>query len=258
MLGDCMDVMKSIGDSSVDLVLCDPPYGMTSGRWDAPLPLDRLWRELGRVCKPDATVCLFACQPYATALINSNLDGFRYCWYWLKNQATNFFHARRMPMRRVEEICVFGKGGRYNPQIKEGCVPTRPAKGCSNGRCYYGRNRRDYKGGSTSRYPNNVLEFRCVSNYGRIHPNQKPVGLLSYLIRTYTSKGDSVLDFCMGSGSTGIACFETGRDFTGIEMDPVCFAAAKARIDKAMNAPRQLLLFETSTEGTSDDNQKAH
>lgn len=242
--GDCMEAMKSIPEGSVDFVLCDPPFGMTAGKWDAPLPFWDLWELYGRVCKPNATICLFACQPFTTHLISTNLSNFRYCWYWIKNQATNFFHASEMPLRKVEEICVFGnKDGLYFPQYKEGCEPTRRAVGCSNGRCYHGDNTRNYEGGSTLRFPTNVLDFKCVDNYSREHPNEKPVELLSYLIRTYTCEGDTVLDNCMGSGSTGIACLECNRNFIGIEKEDKYFAIAESRIGEKREHGIQTKLF---------------
>jgi site-specific DNA-methyltransferase (adenine-specific) len=171
-----------------------------------------------RVVKKNGSVLLFACQPFTTKLISSNENDFRYCWYWLKNQGTNFFHAKRMPIRKIEEICVFGKG-KYNPQITDGHIPTNSAKGCSNGKAYHGTNKRDYEGGKTTRFPVNILEFKCVDNYSRLHSAEKPVDLCEYLIKTYTDEGDLVMDNCAGSGSTGVACINVKRNFIGIEID---------------------------------------
>jgi site-specific DNA-methyltransferase (adenine-specific) len=221
--------MQDIESGSVDMILCDLPYGVTAPTWDENINIDLLWKQYSRTIKNNGTISLFGSQPYTTKLITSNFDDFRYCWYWIKNQGTNFFHAKRMPIRKIEEICIFGKG-KYNPQITDGHTPTQSAKGCSNGNTYHGTNKRDYAGGSTQRYPTNVLEFKCVDNYSRLHSAEKPVALCEYLIRTYTNEGDTVLDNCMGSGSTGIACINTGRNFIGIEKDLAYFEIARNRI----------------------------
>lgn len=229
--GDCLALLPQVPDHSVTLILCDLPYGMTSPQWDKCLDFNALWREYERVLAPHGTVVLFAAQPFTTHLIQSNPKQFRYCWYWLKNQGTNFFHAKRMPIRKIEEICVFYKG-KYNPQITTGHPPTHSAKGCSNGKAYEGTNKRDYEGGKTTRYPTNLLEFACVDNYSRLHSSQKPVDLLAYLIRTYTDEGEIVLDNCMGVGSTGVACLQTGRSFIGMELDETYFKLAQQRLDE--------------------------
>lgn len=242
--GDCFIVMDEIPDKSVDMVLCDLPYNCTAQEWDKAIDLGLLWKQYERVRKETAPVVLFASQPFTTKLINSNIDNFKYCWYWSKNQTTNFFHAKRMPLRKIEEICVFYKHN-YYPQKSDGHVPTRSAKGCSNGKIYYGGNRRDYAGGDTTRYPNNLLEFDCVDNYNKLHPNEKPVELLEYLIRTYTNDGDVVLDNTMGSGSTGVACLNTNRNFIGIELDDNYFDIAEGRM-KAVSSDKK----ENFSDGT--------
>ena len=211
------------------MVLCDLPYGITANKWDSIIPMDELWSQYKRVC-PHGRIVLFSSQPFTAKLIISNESDFKYCWYWIKNQATNFFHAKRMPLRKVEEICVFG-GTIYNPVISTGNIPTRSAKGSSCGTTYHGVNKRDYQGGSTDRYPTNVLDFKCVDNYSRLHSSEKPVPLLEYLINTYSNEGDLVLDNCMGSGSTGEACINTNRRFIGIENDEKIFNIAKTRLN---------------------------
>lgn len=231
--GDCIDIMKTISDNSVDMVLCDLPYGCTAQEWDEIIDFGILWKEYERVRKEDCPIVLFSSQPFTTKLISSNIDNFKYCWYWSKNQTTNFFHAKRMPLRKIEEICVFYKHN-YNPQKTDGHVPTQSAKGCSNGKIYFGGNKRDYEGGDTTRYPNNLLEFNCVNNYHKVHPNEKPVELLEYFIKTYTKEGDVVLDNTMGSGSTGVACVNTNRNFIGIELDEKYYKIAEERINKAV------------------------
>lgn len=227
--GNCLEEMKKISDNTVDFICCDPPYGMIAPKWDSIIDSKLLWEQYHRIIKKDGTIALFASQPFTTKLISSNEKDFRYVWYWIKNQGTNFFHAKRMPIRKVEEIVIFKKG-KYYPQISEGHEPTNSAKGCSNGQAYHGVNKRDYEGGKTTRYPTNMLEFKCVNNYSRIHSSQKPVELLEYLIKTYTDENDIVLDNAMGSGTTGVACKNLNRQFIGIESDQEIFKLAEERI----------------------------
>ena len=228
-LGDSIEQMKLIDDKSIDFILCDLPYGMTAPRWDKIINSVELWKQYNRIIKKDGTIALFASQPFTTKLISSNEKDYRYSWYWLKNQGTNFFHAKRMPIRKIEEICIFKKG-KYYPQITDGHVPTNSAKGCSNGKTYHGTNTRNYDGGQTTRFPTNILEFKCVDNYSRLHSSEKPVDLLEYLIKTYTDEGDIVLDNTMGSGSTGEASINTNRKFIGIESDKDIFDIAFNRL----------------------------
>jgi site-specific DNA-methyltransferase (adenine-specific) len=200
---------------------------MTAPKWDEHIDMNELWVQYNRIIKKDGTIALFASQPFTTKLITSNEKDFRYCWYWLKNQGTNFFHAKRMPIRKVEEVCIFKKGS-YYPQITDGHVPTNSAKVCSNGKAYHGENKRNYEGGNTTRFPTNIL---CVDNYSRLHSSEKPVELLEYLIRTYTNEEESVLDNCAGSGSTGVAAINTKRKFILIEKDDNYFDVSCERIE---------------------------
>ena len=229
--GDTIEQMKLISDKSIDFICCDLPYGMTAPKWDEHINMVELWNQYNRIIKKNGTIALFSAQPFTTKIISSNEKDFRYCWYWLKNQGTNFFHAKRMPIRKIEEICIFKKG-KYNPQITEGHVPTNSAKGCSNGKAYHGTNTRNYEGGKTTRYPTNILEFSCVDNYSRLHSSEKPVELLEYLIKTYTDENDMVLDNTMGSCSTGIACINTNRTFIGIENNKSIFDLSIKRINE--------------------------
>ncbi len=229
--GDCLEKMKDIPNESVDLIFCDLPYGMIAPKWDERIDIKELWKSYNRIIKKNGTIALFASQPFTTKIISSNEKDFRYCWYWLKNQGTNFFHAKRMPIRKVEEICIFKKG-KYYPQITEGHIPTNSAKGCSNGKTYDGTNTRDSEGGKTTRFPTNILEFKCVDNYSRFHSSEKPVALAEYLIKTYTDEWDTVLDNCMGSGTTGVACRNLSRNFIGIELDLEYFKIAEKRINE--------------------------
>lgn len=231
--GDCMKLLKEIPDGSVDLVLCDPPYGTTDCEWDSVLPFDKLWDEYNRVLKQDGAAVLFAAQPFTTELIQSNRRNFRYCWYWLKNQPTGFAFAKYQPMRKVEDICVFyRKHGTYNPQGVQKIIGGKVRRERNRkGENVYGLVTRHKK--YTQRftnYPKNVLQF---STERGLHPTQKPVPLLEYLIRTYTNEGDTVLDNCMGSGSTGVAVKRVGgRHFIGMEQNKVYFDIARERIEK--------------------------
>ncbi len=232
--GDCLKLMKDIPDGSVDLILCDLPYGATDCSWDTVLPFDRLWSEYDRLLKDDGAAVLFAAQPFTTQLIQSNRRAFRYCWYWLKNQPTGFAFARYQPMRQVEDICVFyRKHGTYNPQgLQTVNTPRRIKKQMPKRETVYKMNTmlREY----TPRFknwPKNVLQFNTERG---LHPTQKPVPLLEYLIRTYTNEGDTVLDNCMGSGSTGVAVKRVGgRRFIGIKQNRIYFDIAKQRIEEA-------------------------
>lgn len=234
--GDCLEEMKKIDDKSIDLILCDLPFGCTANKWDSIIPFDKLWEQYNRIIKKNSPILLFGNQPFVTKLIYSNLSNFKYSWYWIKNQGTNFFHANKMPIRKVEEICVFNNYDIYNVIKSKGHSPTNSSKGTSNGKCYFGDKKRNYEGGSTERFPTDVLNYKCVNNYERIHPNQKPTELLKFLIKTYTDENSIVLDNCMGSGSTGVACINTNRNFIGIELDDKYFEIAKDRIEKAKSS----------------------
>lgn len=231
--GDCLEVMKQIPNGSVDMVLCDLPYGTTACKWDSVISLPSLWQEYNRLMKPRSTAVFTSVQPFTTKLIQSNFDEFKYCWIWEKNRATNFPNAKRRPLTAHEEIVVFVKGKAiYYPQKSTGHTPTHSAKGASQGTIYHGDKIRNYEGGDTTRYPRTVLRFNCERGF---HPTQKPIALMEYLIRTYSKEGETVLDNCMGSGSTGVACANTGREFIGIEQDAIYFQIAKSRIDEALD-----------------------
>jgi len=231
--GDCLKLMRDIPDGSVDLVLCDPPYGTTGCSWDSVLPFDQLWAEYNRVVKPDGVVALFAAQPFTTQLIESNRRAFRYCWYWLKNQPTGFAFAKYQPMRRVEDVCVFyRKHGTYNPQgLQPVKNPRRIRKAAREDTVYKMDHLAQEYTPRFKNWPKNVLQFDCERG---LHPTQKPVPLLEYLIRTYTNEGDTVLDNCMGSGSTGVAVQHVGgRRFIGMEQNKIYFDIAQQRIEEA-------------------------
>jgi len=187
-----------------------------------------MWEQLKRVIKPSGAIVMTASQPFTTTLISSNFNMFKYCWVWEKNRATNFPNAKKRPLTSHEDICIFMKNGIwYNPQKTGGHKPTNSAKGASQGTIYNGDNVRNYEGGDTTRYPRTVQRFDCERG---LHPTQKPVALMEYLIKTYTNENETVLDFTMGSGTTGVACKNTGRKFIGIELDDNYFDIATKRI----------------------------
>jgi DNA modification methylase len=240
--GDCLEVMAGLPDASVDMILCDLPYGTTACKWDTVIPFEPLWAQYRRVAKRNAAIVLTASQPFTTALIASNMREFRYEWIWRKNTASNFANANRMPGKAHENVCVFyGSQPTYNKQPTRSEVKGR-AFGRANGS--YGRTKPDgvYGGIKTNAgqsmelkefvSPKSVLDFPSVpnSNGAKLHPTQKPVALMEYLIRTYTREGDVVLDNCMGSGTTGVACLNARRKFIGIERDDKYFAIASERI----------------------------
>lgn len=230
-LGDCLAFMPALPAGSVDMVLTDLPYGTTQSTWDAVIPFEPLWQELERLC-PAGAIVLFAAQPFTSALVMSRPSRFRHEWIWRKNKGGNFFDADRRPMRRHEDILVFGPSDLpYQPQKTTGHRPMNAYTQTSSG-SGYGATKRPSGGGATERYPETVLEFDVVNNDDpfRGHPNQKPVDLLCYLIETYSAPGQMVLDCTMGSGSTGEACQVTGRSFIGIESDPEFFAFAERRL----------------------------
>ena len=226
--GDCLELMKEIPDGSVDLILCDPPYGTTDCSWDSVLPFDKLWAQYNRILKCNGAAVLFSAQPFTTQLINSNRKAYRYCWYWLKNQPTGFPFAKYQPMRKVEEVCVFyKKAPTYNPQWGQG-KPYKKRRSVTTS--VYDMAHIAGRGSDGRRYPKNVLEYKTERG---LHPTQKPVALLEYLVRTYTNEGDTILDNCMGSGSTGVAVKRVGgRHFIGIEQNKQYFDTARERIEK--------------------------
>jgi site-specific DNA-methyltransferase (adenine-specific) len=217
-LGDCFDVFEFIPDKSVDMVLCDLPYGVTACHWDVELDLQKLWQEYQRMLKPGGVVVLTATQPFETTLINSNRKWFRYKWVWKKSRAVGFLNANKMPMRILEDILVFAKGRtRYTPQFQPGApyISKRKASGKSGS---YREVKRCETVNPGVRYPKDLVEFSNTCEKV-IHNTQKPVALFEYLIKTYTDKGDVVLDNTSGSGTTAIAAMNTGRRYICVEKD---------------------------------------
>lgn len=226
--GDCLELMKDIPDKSVDLILCDLPYGTTRNKWDAIIPFDKLWIQYNRIIKDNGAILLFSQMPFGANLIMSNPKMFRYEWIWEKTQATGHLNAKKMPMKAHENILVFYKHlPIYNPQMRTGfkAYTQKSGRASSN----YGSQIQVITENNGERYPIDVVEFEKDSD--KLHPTQKPVALLEYLVKTYTNEGDIVLDNCMGSGSTGVACKNTNREFIGIELDEQYFEIARNRLE---------------------------
>lgn len=245
MHGDCLELMATIPDGSVDMVLCDLPYGTTACKWDSVIPFEPLWEQYRRLIKPRGAIVLTAAQPFTSALVMSNPTWFRYSWVWVKNAPGGFAQAKNKPMPKHEDVLVFssGKTGHanqctnrmlYNPQ---GLKPFgRVVKNSAGHRATAFEKRKNARQSYVQEftgYPDSVLNFDCQRD-GH-HPTQKPVALMEYLIRTYTNEGETILDNCMGSGTTGVACVNTGRNFIGVERDENYFNIASNRIKEAMN-----------------------
>jgi site-specific DNA-methyltransferase (adenine-specific) len=231
MHGDCLEKMKEIADGSVDMVMCDLPYGTTQNKWDSVIPLEPLWREYRRVCKSSAAIVMTAQTMFSAQLMITNKNEHRYNLVWEKSKAGGFLNAKRMPLQAHEDILVFYRLlPTYNPQMEQGKPYTKKAVSNGDGKNYGKFNRKGKIAINVGiRYPRSVLRF-SNDNHGSVHPTQKPVALMEYLIRTYTNAGDTVLDNTMGSGTTGVACINTGRSFIGIERDEKYFAIASNRI----------------------------
>lgn len=237
MQGDCLERMSEIADGSVDMVLTDPPYGTTACKWDSIIPLEPMWEHLKRVVKPNGALVMTASQPFTTTLIASNMKMFKYCWVWEKSKVTGYFDVQYRPMKAHEDICVFGFAGvsncsnprmNYTPQGTKKL--DKPIKRKGKGVDATSRSGVNASGEQKyTNFPKSILKIKSASK--TIHPTQKPVALMEYLIKTYTNEGDTVLDFTMGSGTTGVAAKGLGRSFIGIEMDETYFKIAKERID---------------------------
>lgn len=237
---DCLDIMPSL--PKVDLVLADPPYGTTACKWDSIIPLDAMWERVRAVANDNAAIVMTASQPFTSALVSSNYDWFRYSWVWDKRFAANFGVAKIQPLKRHEDVLVFAekKSPAYNPQMIKRDKPIKIGKNSanSNDRGMLTKNslnnpEYDHKTYDL-KYPESIQLFNVRADKDRFHPTQKPVALMEYLIKTYTNEGDTVLDFTMGSGTTGVACVNTGRKFIGIELDETYFNIAQKRIEEAL------------------------
>ena len=234
LLGDCLELLPTIQSNSVNLLLVDLPYGTTACKWDSVIPLDLLWKEYHRICKPNAAMIFTAAQPFTTVLAASNLRDFRYEWIWVKPQGTNPMNAKVMPLKAHENILVFyRKKPVYNPQMWFSTPYTGFSSETSTIGEVYGSQQSKHRDNPTgSRYPKTILHFKQEKG---LHPTQKPQPLMEYLIQTYSNPNDVVLDNCMGSGTTGAAAVKLNRLFIGIEMDPAYFKIAESRISQIMN-----------------------
>ena len=235
--GDCLEEMKKIPDGSIDMVLTDPPYGTTACKWDSVIPFAPMWEQLKRIIKPNGAIVMTASQPFTSALVMSNIKMFRYDWVWKKSRVTGVLNAKRQPLRIKEDILIFSKTpSSYYPQGLTDCnkqtgtgVSLSGNQGDATGKIKQTETGKYTQ--SKTGYPRNIIE---IGSEGKTrHPTQKPVALMEYLIKTYTHEGETVLDFTMGSGTTGVACVNLNRSFIGIELDDKYFKIAKNRIELA-------------------------
>ena len=235
--GDCLEKMKNITDKSVDMILCDLPYGTTKNKWDSIIPLEPLWEQYERIIKDNGAILLFGSQPFTTILNYSNISNYRYEWVWVKNNSTGFQSANKRPLKKHELISVFyKKQPTYNPQglIKYGKINKRDSMSES-----WSEMRSNSYVQQWTNYPTQILEYKHDKQ--KLHPTQKPISSLMYLIRTYTNENETVLDNTMGSGSTGVACMLTDRKFIGIELDDKYFEISKSRLNEAVEKKEELL-----------------
>lgn len=231
--GDCLEIMKKIPDKSIDMILCDMPYGTTRNKWDTVIDLELLWEQYERIIKDNGAIVLFAQTPFDKVLGASNLKLLKYEWIWEKEQGTGHLNAKKMPLKSHENILVFYKKlPIYNPQMIGNEKRIVKRSGEKSKTTNYGDFIEIAKSEYVGRYPKDVLKFN--KDKERLHPTQKPVDLLKFLIKSYTNEHDVVLDNCMGSGSTGVACINTNRNFIGIELEEKYFNIAKQRIEKVI------------------------
>ena len=243
---DCLVGMQNIPDKSVDCIICDPPYGTTQCKWDSVIPFDKMWEQLNRIIKPNGVIILFSGEPFTSTLICSNIKNFKYRLNWNKMQGSGFLNSKKRPLTMIEDICVFSNvklgNSTYNPQLvdkeKHKIRPIGNRKPCDV--TTYGKHNsqlsEDYD--NTKSHPTDLIsesskQAECNS-VNRVHPTQKPIALIEWLVKTYTNKNEIVLDFTMGSGTTGVACINTNRNFIGIELDDHYFEVASGRINKTM------------------------
>ncbi len=244
ILGDCLDVMATLPAGSVDCICTDLPYGVTNCSWDAVIPFAPMWEQVKHVLKPRGVFVTTASQPFTSALVMSNLEWFKYAMVWDKKSVGNVYSANLRPLKSHEDICVFYEQQPvYNPQKTKGLPNHSHGIGDGRGKSIYGNPSRVAHDTSGMKFPKTILEFAKWSPRENLHPTQKPVALYDYLIRTYTNLGDTVLDFCCGSATTGVACIKTQRRFIGVELDPTYHAIAQRRLEDAAAQP---LLWEAT------------
>ena len=227
--GNCLEVMKDIPDGSIDMILTDPPYGTTACKWDSVIPFEPMWERINKLIKPNGAVVLFGSQPFTSALVMSNVKMFKYEWVWNKSLAGNGILAKKQPLKIHENVVVFNSNI-YIPEMRKGKARWKGGIKDKHGTF---SNAEAPKVWSDEYYPTSIIDISGAGmRSGRVHPTQKPVALLEYLIKTYTNEGETVLDFTMGSGSTGVAAKNLNRNFIGIELDPDYFKIAKKRINE--------------------------
>ena len=239
--GDCLELMKDIPNGSIDMILADLPYGTTACKWDTIIPFEPLWEQYKRIIKNNGAIVLFGSQPFTSALIMSNPKDFKYEWIWQKTKGSNFQTLKHQLWKMHENILVFNAKGVYNPQkytVSDDKIDKRKNINdpLTNKDGVYGKLKRTRKKDDGTRYPGSVQKFKNPNN-NSLHPTQKPVALLEYLIKTYTNEGDLVLDNTMGSGTTGVACVKEKRNFIGIELNEEYFKIAKQRIENEESQP---------------------
>jgi site-specific DNA-methyltransferase (adenine-specific) len=233
--GDCLELLKTIPDESVDMVLCDPPYGATQCKWDSVIDLTKMWNQLERIIKPNGAILIFGSEPFSSVLRSSNLKLFKYDWIWEKGNATGHLNSKKQPLKAHETISVFYKAQpKYRP-IKTTGHERKTATRVDYNTEVYNKQTKVTSYDSTERYPRSILKFSSDKQKTKFHPTQKPIALLEYFLKTYTDENEIVLDFTMGSGSTGVACKNLCRKFIGIEKDATYFNIASERINSTNN-----------------------
>ena len=237
--GNCLDIMKTIQDKSIDAIITDPPYGTTACKWDSVIDFGLMWEQLNRIINPNGAIVLFGSEPFSSALRMSNIKNYKYDWVWDKKMKVGMLNCKRMPLRQHENIIIFNAKNVYNPQMTKGKFRNKKIQPTKDFQTY-GQLKNPIDNFNNDYYPSSIIEFSNANQKGKVHPTQKPVSLMEYLIKTYTNENETVLDFTMGSGSTGVACINTNRNFIGIEMDENYFNIAKKRINKHKN---QQILF---------------
>ena len=252
--GDCLELMKDLPDKSIDAIITDPPYGTTTCKWDSVIPFDKMWKQLNRIIKPNGAILLFGQEPFSSFLRCSNINNYRYDWIWDKVSTTNFANAKKMPLSCYEVISVFYKSlPTYNPQMTDAKSDrirpiSKPKENTSETNKQASGKTRQYSDNydNTKRFPRKIIEVSCrlaeCNSLNRVHPTQKPELLMEYLIKTYTNDNEVVLDFTMGSGTTGVACVNTNRNFIGMELDDKYFEIAEKRINDTIK-DKQCNLF---------------
>jgi site-specific DNA-methyltransferase (adenine-specific) len=231
--GDCIEIMKTIPNESIDAIITDPPYGTTACKWDSVIDFNLMWEQLHRITKPNGAIVLFGSEPFSSALRMSNINNYKYDWVWDKKQKVGMLNCKRMPLRKHENILVFNAKNVYYPIMEKGRFRNKKIQRNKDFETY-GQLKNPIDNFNDDYYPSSILEFSNANQKGKQHPTQKPVALMEYLIKTYTNENETVLDFTMGSGSTGVACKNTNRKFIGIEQDEKYFKIAEQRINSTL------------------------